>query len=79
MADRSLESVSLPLEVRARLAELELELSEEDAVWPREVAWVTLGKVKKLCVGRVEPGIATVMLNFVFDCGTFQRHLVTSG
>ncbi|RMC04790.1 hypothetical protein DUI87_17962 [Hirundo rustica rustica] len=28
MADRSLESVSLPLEVRARLAELELELSE---------------------------------------------------
>ncbi|XP_057238204.1 disco-interacting protein 2 homolog C-like, partial [Malurus melanocephalus] len=30
MADRSLESVSLPLEVRARLAELELELSEGD-------------------------------------------------
>ncbi|KAM3929553.1 disco-interacting protein 2 homolog C isoform 2-T2 [Leptodactylus fuscus] len=28
MADRSLDSVSLPLEVRARLAELELELSE---------------------------------------------------
>ncbi|KAJ7322181.1 hypothetical protein JRQ81_018468 [Phrynocephalus forsythii] len=28
MADRSLESLSLPLEVRARLAELELELSE---------------------------------------------------
>ncbi|XP_070584927.1 disco-interacting protein 2 homolog C isoform X4 [Erythrolamprus reginae] len=30
MADRSLESLSLPLEVRARLAELELELSEGD-------------------------------------------------
>nr|XP_033787462.1 disco-interacting protein 2 homolog C isoform X3 [Geotrypetes seraphini] len=30
MADRSLESVPLPLEVRARLAELELELSEGD-------------------------------------------------
>ncbi|XP_072010085.1 disco-interacting protein 2 homolog C isoform X5 [Engystomops pustulosus] len=30
MADRSLDSVSLPLEVRARLAELELELSEGD-------------------------------------------------
>ncbi|XP_040208612.1 disco-interacting protein 2 homolog C isoform X3 [Rana temporaria] len=30
MADRSLDTVSLPLEVRARLAELELELSEGD-------------------------------------------------
>jgi hypothetical protein len=28
MADRSLEGMALPLEVRARLAELELELSE---------------------------------------------------
>lgn len=33
MADRSLESLSLPLEVRARLAELELELSEGKAGW----------------------------------------------
>ncbi|XP_030795559.1 disco-interacting protein 2 homolog C-like [Rhinopithecus roxellana] len=30
MADRSLEGMALPLEVRARLAELELELSEGD-------------------------------------------------
>lgn len=35
MADRSLESVSLPLEVRARLAELELELSEGKGAAPR--------------------------------------------
>lgn len=31
MADRSLEGMALPLEVRARLAELELELSEGKA------------------------------------------------
>lgn len=34
MADRSLDTVSLPLEVRARLAELELELSEGKQTCP---------------------------------------------
>lgn len=55
MADRSLESLSLPLEVRARLAELELELSEgkakpargwrgePSAAGPRGVPWSLLG------------------------------------
>lgn len=39
MADRSLEGLALPLEVRARLAELELELSEGKAAGQPGRAW----------------------------------------
>lgn len=32
-----------------------------------------------VCVGYIEPEIAIAMLNFIFDCWIFRRHLVTCG
>lgn len=53
--------------------------SAKDSVWLNEVVWVTLGKVRKLCMECIHPEIATAKLNSIFDCWTFWRHLITLG
>lgn len=45
--------------------------SAKDSVWLNEVVWVTLGKVRKLCMECIHPEIATAKLNSIFDCWTF--------
>lgn len=60
MADRSLEGMALPLEVRARLAELELELSEGNRPGPAALRCRREAAAKRAGAGSPGRGVPVV-------------------